>query len=162
MAIDRLREQGLILLSFATLAELSNVLNRKQFRRYLDEEDMRRFLAALTQEAHWVDVDVQISACRDPKDDKFLSLADAVMPLTSSLAMQICSHFIRFTEFRSSPQKPFWKSRKHFQPVFGLERAGIASTAIAHFGRVSDCSANDIPPPRRSNQRTMSFAKPHI
>jgi uncharacterized protein len=25
--------------------------------------------------AQWVDVDVQISACGDPKDDKFLSLA---------------------------------------------------------------------------------------
>ena len=60
MAIDRVREHGLILLSFATLTELSDVLSRKQFRRYLDEEDMRRFLASLTQEAHWVDVDVQI------------------------------------------------------------------------------------------------------
>jgi putative PIN family toxin of toxin-antitoxin system len=74
-ALDRVRQQGTILLSFATLTELYDVLSRKQFRRYIDKEDMRRFLAALTQEAHWVDVDVQISACRDPKDDKFLSLA---------------------------------------------------------------------------------------
>jgi uncharacterized protein len=36
---------------------------------------MRRFLAVLTREAQWIDVDVQITACRDPKDDKFLSLA---------------------------------------------------------------------------------------
>ena len=75
LAIDRARQQGSILLSFDTLTELSEVLSRKQFRRYLDEEDMRRFLAALTQEAHWVEVDAQISACRDPKDDKFLALA---------------------------------------------------------------------------------------
>ena len=75
MAIDRARRQGIILLSFATLAELFEVLSRKQFRRYLDEEDLRRFLAALTREAQWIDVDVQITACRDPKDDKFLSLA---------------------------------------------------------------------------------------
>lgn len=35
--------------------------------RYIDQEDVRRFLAALTQEAEWVDVDVQVTACRDPK-----------------------------------------------------------------------------------------------
>jgi uncharacterized protein len=63
------------LLSFATLTELYEVLSREQFRRYIDKEDIRRFLAALTREAHWVEVDVQICACRDPKDDKFLSLA---------------------------------------------------------------------------------------
>jgi putative PIN family toxin of toxin-antitoxin system len=55
--------------------ELSEVLGRKQFRRYIEPEEVRLFLAALTKEADWVDVDVHVSACRDPKDDKFLSLA---------------------------------------------------------------------------------------
>jgi predicted nucleic acid-binding protein len=32
-------------------------------------------IAVLTREAEWVDVDVRIAACRDPKDDKFLELA---------------------------------------------------------------------------------------
>ena len=73
--LDRVHQQGTILLSFATLTELYEVLSREQFRRYIDKEDIRRFLAALTREAHWVDVDVQICACCDPKDDKFLSLA---------------------------------------------------------------------------------------
>jgi len=53
------------------LAELYEVLSRKRFRRYVDEEDIRTFLAALTREAQWVDVEGQITACRDPKDDKF-------------------------------------------------------------------------------------------
>lgn len=75
MAVDRARQQGAVLISYAILAELSEVLHRKRFRRYIDEEDVRRFLAALTREAEWVEVDVQIAACRDPKDDKFLSLA---------------------------------------------------------------------------------------
>lgn len=73
--MDRVRQQGMILVSYATLAELSEVLHRKQFRRYIDEEEIRRFLAALTQEAEWIDVYVPVAACRDPKDDKFLSLA---------------------------------------------------------------------------------------
>jgi uncharacterized protein len=75
MAVDRAHREGAILLSLGTLTELFEVLSRKQFRGYLDEEDMRRFLAVLTREAQWIDVDVQITACRDPKDDKFLSLA---------------------------------------------------------------------------------------
>jgi uncharacterized protein len=64
-----------VLLSFATLTELYEVLGRKKFLRYIDEEDIRSFLAALTREAEWVEIDVRIAACRDPKDDKFLELA---------------------------------------------------------------------------------------
>jgi uncharacterized protein len=74
-ALDLVTRKGKLLLSFAVLAELYEVLSRKQFRRYVDEEDIRDFLAALTREAEWVDVDAQIAACRDPKDDKFLELA---------------------------------------------------------------------------------------
>jgi len=64
-----------VLVSFAALAELYDVLSRKQFRRYVDEEEVRSFLAALTREAQWIDVEARIKACRDPKDDKFLELA---------------------------------------------------------------------------------------
>jgi len=65
----------MVLLCLPTLTELYEVLSRKRFRRYVDEEDVRSFLAALAREAQWIDVDVQITACRDPKDDKFLELA---------------------------------------------------------------------------------------
>lgn len=44
-------------------------------RRYVDEDDIQTFVAALTREAEWVEVDTQITACRDPKDNKFLELA---------------------------------------------------------------------------------------
>jgi len=74
-ALELALREGRILLSFATLAELNEILSRKRFRRYVDEEDIRSFLAALTRESQWVDVDVRIQACRDPKDDKFLELA---------------------------------------------------------------------------------------
>ena len=74
-ALDFAVQTGEVLLSFATLAELNEVLSRKQFRRYVDEEDIRSFLAAVTRETQWVDVDVEIRACRDPKDNKFLELA---------------------------------------------------------------------------------------
>jgi hypothetical protein len=74
-ALDRALQNGKLLLSFAVLAELYEVLNRKKFRRYVDEEDVRTFVAVLTREAEWVDVNVRITACRDSKDDKFLELA---------------------------------------------------------------------------------------
>lgn len=68
-------QKGKVLASFAVLAEIYEVLSRKQFRRYVDEEDIRSFLAALTRETEYVDVEQSIKACRDPKDDKFLELA---------------------------------------------------------------------------------------
>ena len=66
---------GSVLVSFAALAELYDVLSRKRFRRYVNEEEIRAFLTALTREAEWVEVADEIKACRDPKDDKFLELA---------------------------------------------------------------------------------------
>jgi putative PIN family toxin of toxin-antitoxin system len=74
-ALDLALQRGKVLLSSAVLAELYEVLGRKRFRRYIDEEDVRLFVAALTREGQWVDVDVRIAACRDPMDDKFLELA---------------------------------------------------------------------------------------
>lgn len=74
-ALDLALRTGKVLLSFEALAELYEVLNRKQFRRYIDEKVIRTFLAALTREAEWIDVNVRIAACRDPKDNKFLELA---------------------------------------------------------------------------------------
>jgi hypothetical protein len=41
-ALDRALQKGKILLSFAALAELYEVLNRRRFRRYVDEEDIDR------------------------------------------------------------------------------------------------------------------------
>lgn len=74
-ALDLALKEGKLLLSFPVLAELCEVLNREKFRRYIDEEDIRTFASVLTREAEWVDVDVRITTCLDPKDDKFLELA---------------------------------------------------------------------------------------
>jgi putative PIN family toxin of toxin-antitoxin system len=75
MALDLALKQGKILLSFSVLAKLYDVLGRKQFRHYIREEEIRRFLAFLTREAEWVDINAQIAACRYPKDDEFLEPA---------------------------------------------------------------------------------------
>lgn len=74
-ALDLALLDGKVLLSYQALAELYDVVSRKHLRRYIDEDDMQTFVAVLTREAEWVDVDTRIAACRDPKDDKFLELA---------------------------------------------------------------------------------------
>lgn len=74
-ALDLALQKRSVLLSFATLSELYEVLSRRKFHSYIAEEDIRRFLAALTREADWVEVHAQIAASRDPRDNKFLELA---------------------------------------------------------------------------------------
>jgi len=74
-ALDGALQKGTVLLSYAVLSELYDVLSRKHFQKYVDEDDIQAFVAALTREAEWVDADIRIVASRDAKDDKFLELA---------------------------------------------------------------------------------------
>ena len=74
-ALEVAVRSGKVLLSFATLAELSEVLTRQWLHQFVSEEIVRGFLAGLTLEAELVEVDTRIVACRDPRDDKFLELA---------------------------------------------------------------------------------------
>ncbi|MEM0337998.1 MAG: putative toxin-antitoxin system toxin component, PIN family [Candidatus Caldarchaeum sp.] len=74
-ALDRALAVGELLVSPATVAELSRVLQRKSFAKYVTEEERIEFLRALVNESVMIEVETQIVACRDPKDDMFLSLA---------------------------------------------------------------------------------------
>ncbi len=55
-------ERGRILLSLPVLEELSEVLNRKKFDRYLSPDDRDRFLAALIREAVLIEITETIHA----------------------------------------------------------------------------------------------------
>lgn len=74
-ALRSARSRGTILLSRPAFLELAEVLRRTKFRRYFEEEDVLDFLSALARDSEWIAVDTSIAVCRDPKDDKFLSLA---------------------------------------------------------------------------------------
>jgi uncharacterized protein len=74
-ALDRAFREGKVLLSFCNARGTLRCFAPKQFRRYIDEEDARSFVAAVSRESEWIDVNVQIQACRDPKDNKFLEVA---------------------------------------------------------------------------------------
>ena len=74
-AFDVAAERGKLLVSEVVIAELDDVLRRPKFNKYVPEEKRLEFLAALVQKAEQVVISENVTACRDPKDDKFLELA---------------------------------------------------------------------------------------
>jgi len=74
-AFDFAASKGQLLISEATILELDEVLRRPKFNKYVAESLRLEFLASLVQVAEVVEIANQVIACRDPNDDKFLSLA---------------------------------------------------------------------------------------
>ncbi len=66
-----------LLYSEATLGELIDVLNRPRIRdKYgLSDEDIHTVVAFILLRGEYVVPQVSITACRDPKDNKFLEVA---------------------------------------------------------------------------------------
>jgi uncharacterized protein len=62
-------------LSLELLEELSNVLGREKFDRFVASEERDEFLEAFVEQAMLVEIVERIQVCRDPKDDKILELA---------------------------------------------------------------------------------------
>jgi hypothetical protein len=75
---DRALELGRVLHSNETLEELWEVLVRPKFDRYLSLYDRITLLQGFEQVSQPVLISEHVTLCRDPKDDKFLSLALAV------------------------------------------------------------------------------------
>ena len=67
--------QGVLLFSLSTLAELEEVLWRNKFDRYISYEERKQFLTGLILHSTPIETNETISECRDPKDNKFLELA---------------------------------------------------------------------------------------
>jgi putative PIN family toxin of toxin-antitoxin system len=74
-ALDRAMQKGRPLISVATTTELSEVIHRPRFDKYLSEEERIEFLTTLVHEAELVNVMERVTDCRDPQDNKFLALA---------------------------------------------------------------------------------------
>ena len=75
LVVDNVIRQEALLISSATQSELDDVLLRNRFDRHLQRERRREFLNLVVQEAELVEISQSITACRDPKDNKFLELA---------------------------------------------------------------------------------------
>ncbi|MCB0113081.1 MAG: putative toxin-antitoxin system toxin component, PIN family [Caldilineaceae bacterium] len=68
-------EAGEVLLSAQIATELTTVLRREKFDRYISQQKRDRLLKALIQGCVLIDVTSSIDACRDPKDNMVLELA---------------------------------------------------------------------------------------
>ena len=74
-ALEYVRRHGTVLASTDTLSELREVIRRPRFDRYLLEGQRREFMYDLEQDSELIPITHSVTACRDPKDDKFLELA---------------------------------------------------------------------------------------
>jgi putative PIN family toxin of toxin-antitoxin system len=74
-ALRRATETGDLLISTETLEELGSVLFRPKFDNYISRSRRLAFYESLRITAEFIESVAPISACRDPKDDKFLALA---------------------------------------------------------------------------------------
>jgi len=76
-AISEAMSKHRVLRSTESFSELSQVVMRPAFDRYLSVQEREVFLALFQEQSHYVLVEERINACRDPKDNKFLELAMA-------------------------------------------------------------------------------------
>ncbi len=71
-------KQGEVLLSIELLEELSDVLGREKFNRFVTSEERDEFLETFIERAILIEVIKvieKVQECRDSKDDKILELA---------------------------------------------------------------------------------------
>ncbi len=74
-AFIRALSHGTILVSSALVGELSRVLGRDRFDRYVTREERDAFLASLIRESSLIEISQAVQVCRDPEDDQILELA---------------------------------------------------------------------------------------
>lgn len=73
--LDFVLANGVVITSETTILELDEVLRRDKFKKYVSEDQRLEFVSAFVQQTIVIDVRDSITACRDPKDDKFLEVA---------------------------------------------------------------------------------------
>ncbi len=68
-------DHAVVLMSEETLRELADVLTRPKFGPYIAPAGADEFIRSVADVAEFVDITAHVTGCRDPDDDKFLSLA---------------------------------------------------------------------------------------
>ena len=75
LALKKAFSIGTVVVSEDGMEELSRVITDEKFEKYSSFSKRQMFLLDFEDAASFVQVKHKITACRDPKDDKFLSLA---------------------------------------------------------------------------------------
>ncbi|OGT87758.1 MAG: putative toxin-antitoxin system toxin component, PIN family [Gammaproteobacteria bacterium RIFOXYA12_FULL_61_12] len=99
-AVRKVFSQGGVAYSHETLQELIDKLAAPKFDRYVSDADRLAFIHRYAFEAARFEVTHPVRACRDPKDDKFLSLALASQ---ASCIISGDKDLLDMTPFRGSP-----------------------------------------------------------
>lgn len=73
-ALDKARKQGIVLMPQSIWSEISEVVARPKFDKYISSQERELFLLVFEQVVRFVDIKAAINACRDPKDNKYLEL----------------------------------------------------------------------------------------
>jgi putative PIN family toxin of toxin-antitoxin system len=95
-AVSRALADTQLLASEDTLSELAGVLARPKFDKYVEHDERVAFFRAFTRLVEIVPVTSSVRLCRDPKDDKFLALAqdgDASLIITGDQDLLTLSPF---------------------------------------------------------------------
>jgi uncharacterized protein len=74
-ALDKARFNYTVVVSSFTITEITDVLTRKKFDRYVSLYDRQNFLSDFLKSSELISITEKIVACRDSKDDKYLELA---------------------------------------------------------------------------------------
>jgi putative PIN family toxin of toxin-antitoxin system len=74
-ALDKARKQGIVLMSRSIWSEISEVLARPKFDKYLTIQQRQLFLLFFEQTVKFIEIQETISVCRDSKDNQYLELA---------------------------------------------------------------------------------------
>ncbi len=75
LALKKARTNGTLLVSDEVAAEYIQVFSRKKFDKYVPQDIRFAFIENIITNALPVIISSYIIVCRDPQDDKFLSLA---------------------------------------------------------------------------------------
>jgi len=95
-AYDKARQIGILVYSEPTFAEFSETLHRPKFEKYLPHEKRLLEISAFERTGQLINVSTIITACRDPKDNKFLELAieaDAACIITGDKDLLVLNPF---------------------------------------------------------------------
>ena len=74
-AVDKALVHEEVIISESTVDELTDVLSREKWDRYVSIKDRQEFVRRLLQIATMVSVISETEDCRDPADNQFLALA---------------------------------------------------------------------------------------
>lgn len=107
-AIAKANNSFVIVQSQETYQELTERIYKNKFDKYISNQDRQEFLSVIKSNSQFIEVTTQITACRDPDDNKFLELAldaDAEFLLTGDKDLLALKSLAEYQKLIISPSQ---------------------------------------------------------